>query len=134
MQDSQLVRHYVVTVGPQISVTEASHKMFRHGVGSLPVVDGLGRIEGLLTESDIVRAVSDGRDLELTTVGSIMTRNPVTVDEDVTACQAALAMCMARTRHIPVTRGARLVGMVSASDMIRQIREDVSADHSAETA
>lgn len=134
MQDSQLVRHYVVTVGPQISVTEVSHKMFRHGVGSLPVVDNLGRIEGIITESDIVRAVSDGRDLELTTVGSIMGRNPVTVDEGVTTCQAALAMCMARAGHVPVTRGGRLVGMVSASDLVRQIRKDVAADRPAETA
>lgn len=134
MQDSQLVRHYVVAVDPQISVTEASRKMCRHGVGSLPVVDSLGRVEGILTESDIVRAVSDGRDLELTTVGSVMTRNPVTVEEDVTARQAASAMCMAHARHLPVTRGARLVGMVSAGDLVRQIRKDVSVDRSAETA
>lgn len=127
MHDTQLVRRYVVTAGPQMSVAEASRMMMRHGLGSLAVIDGRGQVEGIITESDIVRAVSDGRDLELTNVGSIMTRNPVTVGEDVTAGQAALAMCRARTRHLPVTRGGRLVGMVFDRDLIRKMRKDVYA-------
>lgn len=132
MHDSQLVRRYVVTAGPQMSVAEASRTMMRHGLASLAVIDSRGQVEGVITESDIVRAVSDGRDFELTNVGSIMTRNPVTVGEDVTAGEAALAMCRSRARHLPVTRGGRLVGMVFDRDLIRKMRKDVYAHQPAE--
>ncbi|MEX2588307.1 MAG: CBS domain-containing protein [Actinomycetota bacterium] len=127
MQTGQLVRRYLVTVGSQLSVRDASRKMALHGLGSLPVVDQLGRIEGIVTESDIVRAVADDRDPADTRVGLIMTRNPVTVEEDVTACQAALAMGASHSRYLPVARGAKLVGMISAGDLIREMRNDVSA-------
>lgn len=104
----------------------------QHGLASLPVVDGQGQVEGIITESDIVGAVSDGRDFERTKVGSIMTRNPVTVGEDVNASQAALAMCRSHARHLPVTRGGRMVGIVFDRDLIRKMRKDVYAHQPAE--
>lgn len=128
MQTSRLIRRYPVTVDRHVSVAGATRIMRRNGVGFLPVVDELGRVEGIFTETDIVKAVADDRDLDGTPVGLIMTRNTVTVGEDVTLCDAALAMCMSHARHLPVTRGAKLVGVISADDLVREMRRDVPAD------
>lgn len=132
MHTSPLVRRYPITVDRHVSVAEATRIMRRHGVGSLPVVDELGQVEGIFTESDIVKAVADDRDLNGTPVGLTMARNTVTVGEDVTLCDAALAMCASHARHLPVTRGTKLVGVISVDDLVREMRQDVPADQPVE--
>lgn len=123
MRTSTLIRHYVSTVSRRASLAEAAREMARYGLGSLPVVDRAGLVEGLVTESDIVRAVAEEREMEGTAVESVMTRDPVTVEEETSATRASTLMCAAHARHLPVTRESRLVGMISCWDLIRQMRQ-----------
>jgi CBS domain-containing protein len=53
----------VITIGAEESIWEAAFKIDRHGVRRLPVVDEQGFLAGVITRSDLVRAMARGREL-----------------------------------------------------------------------
>ena len=111
----------LVTARPEESVVDAARKMAEEGVGSVLVVDERGTLLGIVTERDIVvRVVAKGLDPSKTTVGEIMTRNPITVFEDARLSDAAELMRSKRIGHLPVVnREGRLVGIVTRYDIVR---------------
>ena len=98
-------------------LTEGAVHMRDHQVGSLMVVEE-DELVGILTERDIVQAIAEGRSPALTTVGECMTRDPATAHPDMPADEAALIMLQREVRHLPVVNGRRLVGMISARDLL----------------
>jgi CBS domain-containing protein len=86
-------------------------------VGSLMVVEG-EELVGIISERDIVRAVAEGLAPEVTGVKECMTRDPITARPDMPADAAALIMVERDVRHLPVVDGRRLVGMISARDLL----------------
>jgi CBS domain-containing protein len=82
-------------------------------VTGVPVVDGDNRCVGVVTESDILGKRG-------TTAGEIMTRDAVTVEEDVSLAEAAEIMLTRRIRRLPVVRSdGTLVGLVTRMDLVR---------------
>ena len=70
-------------------------------VGAAVVVDG-GRIAGIFTERDLLRAVADGEQPDAGQVQSYMTPDPMTLPSDHAPSEAAQIMSERRFRHIPV--------------------------------
>lgn len=104
-----------------------------HRIGALPVVDGSGRLLGILSESDLLRKEEvKGGDAEprgsARTAGEAMTRTVVTVAPGTAVAQAARLMHRSSVRHLPVTDGGgRLIGIVARGDLLKVfLRSDES--------
>jgi CBS domain-containing protein len=103
-------------VGPTATVGEAVSLMAQHRIGSALVMEG-GRLIGIFTERDTVRAISQSSDAPSHEISSWMTRNPETVEPDVDAAVALKTMLSFGFRHLPVVDGGKVIGMVSMRDL-----------------
>jgi len=108
----------LVTVEPSTSVAAAVTVMGIQGVGAVLVM-GKGRLEGIFTERDLVRALSHDIGASSQAVAEWMTRNPVTLGPEASVEQALEIMLAGHFRHLPVMDGERLVGVVSIRDVSR---------------
>ncbi|HEX5195987.1 MAG TPA: CBS domain-containing protein [Gaiellales bacterium] len=107
----------VLTVPAETSLREAARVMRGRNVGAAVVVDG-GRIAGIFTERDLLRAVADGEQPDEGLVQTYMTHDPMTLPSDHAPSEAAQIMSERRCRHIPVVDEGRLVGIVSIRDLV----------------
>jgi CBS domain-containing protein len=113
---SEIMNVLLCTVEPEATVGEAATLMGERGVGSVIVVAN-ERLEGILTERDIVRALSTTHDAPQRAVVEWMTKDPVTIAPDTPVKEALRAMVDGGFRHLPVTEGDRVVGMISIRDL-----------------
>jgi CBS domain-containing protein len=112
-----LMTSEVLTVAPEDTVGEAAEKMVARGVGSVLVSD-YGRLIGILTERDLLRAVADRIHSSEARVREWMTREPITVTPDTPAEDAARTMLEHGFRHLPVVQGEQTIGIVSLRDVL----------------
>ncbi len=110
-----LLRRAPVVCGETEAVRAAAARMRAEGVGSIVVVDDGHRPVGIFTERDLIQVAIDGA-LD-GPIGAVMTRDPLTLEADTPAYEAALAMIELRIRHVLVTEGHVLVGVVSERDL-----------------
>jgi len=113
----------LLTTEATASLQEAAERMCERGVGAALVVNENGALVGILTERDVLRAVSQG-DVEGTHVAAWMTRDPDTVGVDDTTRTAAELMVRGGFRHVPVVDGTTPIGIVSIRDLMRIVVED----------
>ena len=104
------------TVGPEDTVGEAVALMAQNRVGSVLVMDG-GRLLGIFTERDTVRAISQSHDAPRHQIDSWMTHDPRTVEPDVDVDDALQTMLDNGFRHLPVMEDGKVVGSVSMRDL-----------------
>jgi CBS domain-containing protein len=104
------------TVGPEDTVGEAVAVMAQNRVGSVLVMDG-GRLLGIFTERDTVRALSLSYDAPRHEIVSWMTRDPKTVGPDVDSEEALRTMLDNGFRHLPVVENEKVIGVVSMRDL-----------------
>ena len=114
----------LLTVETTTGLREAAQEMHSHAVGAVLVLAG-GRLEGILTERDILRAVATGS-VEGTRVAAWMTRDPETIGLTDTTGHAASLMIHGGFRHLPVVDGGEPVGIVSIRDLMRVVLDDES--------
>ncbi|MGD2141208.1 MAG: CBS domain-containing protein [Burkholderiales bacterium] len=109
------------------SVKEACDLMRTKRVGAILVVDKKDHLVGIFTGRDAVcRVVAEGRDSSSTRLSEIMTAAPVTMEPGKTAIEALHLMQDGGFRHIPVTDGKKVIGIVSKGDFrgLEQARLD----------
>jgi CBS domain-containing protein len=110
----------LATITADRTIEDAVGELGRRRIGSLVVIDAQGRLEGILSERDVVAAMSEkGMDLSQSRVRDLMTRTVTTCrpDDDVTA--VSVKMTDGRFRHVPVMDNGRLVGIVSIGDAVK---------------
>jgi CBS domain-containing protein len=109
----------VKTVRPNGTVKEAAAMMNENRFGSLMVVSGTGKIEGIVTERDILTdVVAEGKDSAAVKVKDIMTKDLVIISPDKTLEEAADVMTEKKIKKLPVVEGGKLIGIVTATDLI----------------
>jgi len=107
-----------VTANSDITVAAAAQLMKHHGIGAILIVDN-ERLAGIFTERDaLFRVIAEGRDPKATRVAEVMTSNPRTIDPDRPFGHALHLMYEGGFRHVPVVKGARPIGIVSARDAL----------------
>ncbi len=123
MRIHDVLRHKgsaVATVSPEASVRELLAKLAEHGIGALVVSSDGHRVEGIVSERDVVRRLhDDGADLLSQPVSSIMTADVHTCGPDELLVDLMRAMTERRIRHIPVVVAGRLSGIVSIGDIVK---------------
>jgi CBS domain-containing protein len=118
----------VVTTTPKASVSEVVTALARHRIGAVVVVDSAEKIVGIVSERDVVRALSAGGDVLAGPVAAIMTRTVVTCSEADTVDQVMARMTRGRFRHLPVVDGGRLAGIVSIGDVVKARIEQIERE------
>ena len=114
----------LLTVEPGLGLKAVAERMVAKDVGAVLVIEH-GRLVGILTERDILRAVAGGISDE-TLVSDWMTRDPETMDPDETTQTAAVLMIHGGFRHMPIVDGDEVVGMLSIRDLMRIVLEDAA--------
>ena len=116
---AELMSRELVQVDPGATVAEVASIMSQRSVGSVLVMDG-GRLAGIFTERDIVRAISHDIHAPHEQVGDWMSRQPSTISPEASGGEAARRMSEGNFRHLPVVDAAGgLVGMLSMRDLVR---------------
>jgi CBS domain-containing protein len=115
---AEVMKQVVLTVAPEDSIGEAAAKMTEADVGAV-VVSDFGRVIGILTERDVMRAVARRTHSSITRVREWMTSDPITAPPDMDAEEAARKMLDHGFRHLPVMQDGRPVGIVSLRDIAR---------------
>lgn len=110
----------VVTVGPELVLSEVIDLLDRHRIGAV-IVSADGRhIDGVLSERDIVGALaSDGPSALGRTSGEVMTTEVYTCHPDSTVEALMSVMTDRRVRHVPVVVDGELAGVVSIGDVVK---------------
>jgi CBS domain-containing protein len=119
----------VKTASPSDSFADVAKMMRSQGISSVVVLDGK-KLQGIVTERDIVNLVAEGGDPATTTVERGMTRlDLITVDSKTELADAAGQMVSNNIRHLPIVDGGNVVGIVSIRDMTRWAAEELSSGH-----
>ena len=113
----ELMAKSIVSGDPRHSLVEAAAQMRAHRISALAVLDGEA-IVGIITERDLLRSIADGRDPEATHISQYMTHSPRTIEDAELVAKAAEIMVKHRVRHLPVTNNGRLIGFLSARDLL----------------
>lgn len=110
----------VVTIEPTATLAEASRLLAQHRIGAVVVTGAGGRIVGIVSERDIVRALAaqGAQGLELP-LAEVMTRKVVTCTRADTIADLMERMTGGKFRHLPVVEEDRLVGIISIGDVVK---------------
>ena len=121
----------VVSIDFTDDLAAAAKLLTKHRIGALVVLGVDGRLAGILSERDIVRAMAESGSstaLQLP-VAQVMTRNVSTCDVNDLISSVMDRMTKGRFRHMPVLDKDRLAGMISIGDVLKRhietIREHV---------
>ena len=114
----------LLTVSAEDRLGEAAKRMVARGVGAVLVMEG-ERLEGILTERDLMRAVATGYSDDAR-VRDWMTRHPETVEASDATDHAASLMIHGGFRHLPVVDQGRVAGIISIRDLMRVALADSS--------
>lgn len=106
----------LVIVERASTIAEAATLMGGRGVGSALVVED-GETVGIFTERDVLRALASDFDAARHTVEQWMTAHPTGIDAGAPVGEARALMLRQGYRHLPVTEGGALVGIVSIRDL-----------------
>jgi CBS domain-containing protein len=121
---------HVTTVNPQTALIQVAEVMRRESVGVVPVVDGQGRLIGIVTDRDIVvRGCVSPRPVAQQTAGDVMTTEVECARSDETLVRALERMARRGVSRLPVLEGhhrreAKLVGLISFDDLAARAVDD----------
>lgn len=124
IQDA-IERQRIISLPASEMVSEAARLIAKHHVGAILVVNE-GRLEGILSERDIVtRVVAVGRNPNQTAIEDVMTANPEIISPYATAEEALNLMRLKGFRHLPIVGEGKLLGIISLRDLYATIKEDL---------
>ncbi len=115
----------VPTLSPETQIMKAVDFLLRHRVTGAPVVDSDGKLLGIITETDLLKLVTEGiqgQPATETTVAEYMTTNVVTVPPTVDIYYVAGIFLNKKFRRLPVVKDGRIVGAITRFDLLRIIR------------
>ncbi len=114
MKVNEIMTAEVVSVPEDYTIEDAARLLAHHRISGVPVVNGAGMLVGLVTEYDLIAKQGQS-------VADIMSRGVISVSPETEVEEVAHLLAHRRIRRVPVLRGDRLVGIVSRSDLVKQI-------------
>jgi CBS domain-containing protein len=111
------------TVPPDARLADALDSMVDHDIGSLVVMDH-GRLTGMLSFREVLRALKGGAGAGDRRVRDVMVPEPTQVGPDVEVDDLRRIMLETKVRYVPVMDGTTLVGVLSFHDVARAVLEE----------
>ena len=113
----QLMSRDLSVVTEDMTVKQAAGQMHDQRIGSLLVRKG-NDFSGIVTETDVVRAVAEHDDVANTSVVHVMSSPILTVEKKLSPHYARDLMANKRIRHLAVSDDGKIVGILSARDLL----------------
>jgi CBS domain-containing protein len=111
--------HNILSVEPEAQLSAAVKILGERKIGAVLVMNR-GRIEGILSERDIVRVLAErGAAVLDEPVANVMTRKVVSCRQNDTVAAIMEIMTLGKFRHLPVVEGERVVGLISIGDIVK---------------
>ncbi len=121
--------HALYTTTPDAAVLSAVKVMAQHDIGSLVVMDH-GRMAGIVTFAEVLRAISDREGtVGALTIKDITDRDPLTATPSVDVMELRRMMLERHARYVPVLDGGTLLGVVSFHDVAKAVLEEQSLEN-----
>jgi CBS domain-containing protein len=122
----------VLTIEPTATLAAAVTVLAQRRIGALVVTGAGGRIVGIISERDIVRALDEkGTAVLGVPVAEVMTRKVVTCAETATIAEIMESMTKGKFRHVPVEDHGRLIGIISIGDVVKARLGELEREHDA---
>ena len=122
----------VTTASPSTTLLEVSDKLAAKRIGAIVIIGPKGRVAGIISERDIIRALSaQGADCLQRPVSESMTREVITCQENDTLDELMAMMTERRFRHLPVITDGALVGIISIGDVVKHHVAEVEMEATA---
>ena len=143
MKALDVMNKAVVSVTPDCSIEDMATKMEQYRISGLPVVDAAGTLVGMVTEGDCLRRAELGTERKrslwrtfLATQGTlaeeyirsharkvvdVMTRDPITVEENTSLEEIIHLMEKHQIKRVPVLRDGAIVGIVSRANLVQAL-------------
>lgn len=119
----------VHTVTKDASVNEISCVLAEKRIGAVVVISKTGRVEGIVSERDVVVGLSRlGAGLLEQTASALMTKNVIVGKIDAHVDEVMREMSESRIRHLPVVEQEKLVGLISIGDVVKNRIEELEAE------
>src|SRR5262245_9591116 len=140
MNAADMMTSQLLTIGPEATVRDAAWMMLTHRISAVPVLDGQGRLVGIISEGDLLRRAETGTQRrhswwgmfgigsELLAaefvkshgrqVADVMTRDVITARENTPAHEIARLMETNGIKRVPVVEDGKLIGVVSRADFL----------------
>ena len=120
---------FVATISPDASIADAAHEMTARSIGALVVSIDASTILGIISERDIVRAISESGAAVLdASVRSMMSSHVRTCTPEDLVDSLMATMTDHRIRHLPVLTDGKLTGIVSIGDLVKARMDELEYD------
>jgi CBS domain-containing protein len=122
----------IISIEPTATLAAAAKLLSKHRIGAVVILGAGGRLAGILSERDIVRALSEQGTaaLELP-VGQAMTRNVTTCGEGDSLGDIMERMTAGKFRHMPVVADGLPIGLISIGDVVKQRLDEIERESEA---
>ncbi len=132
---SKIMSTHLITVHHGDPISKVRQLASEHGVHHIPVVSG-DQLVGIISWSDILRVsfgdvfATDQRTVDATldhtfTIEQVMKKNPISLTETATVREAAEILARGEFHAVPVVNGGKLVGIVSTTDLIKYLLDQI---------
>jgi CBS domain-containing protein len=143
MKASEVMAKDVVTVNPQTTVREIAELMTKHRISGVPVIDGGGKLVGIVSETDLLHRAETGTERRRRwwlgafvdsdqlareyaashgrSAADIMSTNVITVEADTDLAQVADVLERRNLQRVPVMRDGKLAGILTKGDLVRAL-------------
>src|SRR5262245_18910228 len=122
----------VSTARPDASLLDIVQKLGAKKIGAIVVVGDNGHVAGIISERDVIRAVSEHGTAALNiSVSEVMTKSVVSCQESSAIDELMEMMTKGRFRHLPVIEDGALVGIISIGDVVKHHLAEVEMEVSA---
>lgn len=114
---SDVMNKNVVVAKSDVTIKEASKVMSQYNIGSLIILKD-NEIMGIITDTDIVRALAKDMDADTTIMEEIMSKKVVTIEPEKTIEDAVDLMVKHKIKRLPVVEEGKIKGIITATDII----------------